>query len=571
MTLLSDFLEETTPKFNPTVAHGICTVNCEDALEIIDSFLRFSSMRKTNGYLNYQGIRALTPEEEVAATFKKSSKFPFKIDRNTTYMAEASFTYGLEDEVLRYPIHIPFLEPGNVGVLSDKELLIMPTLADMVISIGERAVFINIVVAMYNFLRLNHTVKENGCPKLATVVTTELYLNAAKKVPDTTKAKATVIHYLLAYYGYTKTMELTLGYVPELGYNVEKKEGKVIVSSTKNVPDGWKGSRESYEPTNICFLVDEDKYNADTLYVLGNVMYVIDNFPDKITISQMDDYVIWRRLIGEITLSGRRSIGHLAKFMNIHFNNLDNLFDIGTISKLDSNEDTRNVTTLIELLVVIFNKFCTWILQGNSRTLYGKKSLESTSFILKGITSAINKVYLDVNKEEMRAEDGQPLELKVVKRAFSKHFKPYTILKLRKEKLFVTSVQDGTDNLYFNRTAHMVYQESDFINVNAGKTNTSTRKKLVASMATIGSILNIPKSDPTPMNKINPTINLDPKTFTVLPTPDVAEIIEFTDNMLSNTRIENILDLSDDGIDRDAIETMYDGYDIYPDVDDDND
>ena len=89
-------------------------------------------------------------------------------------------------------------------------------------------------------------------------------------------------------------------------------------------------------------------------------------------------------------------------------------------------------------------------------------------------------------------------------------------------------------------------QESDSVNVKKADTNTSERGKLVASAATIGSILGLSKKNPTPLIRMNPYVNVDYLTGTVLPHPEYNDIVTRTDLLLANVEVnEDIVDIDE--------------------------
>lgn len=251
---------------------------------------------------------------------------------------------------------------------------------------------------------------------------------------------------------------------------------------------------------------------------------------------------MWRRLLGEIIHSGNHSLNYLSEKINAHFNDLNSRFDNITIDKLA--DVGVNATNLIELINVIFLNFNEWIMNASPRSLYNNKTYEVESFALSNITSRITRIVLDINKEELRV-DGGVLESKIVDKIFQKYFKTKTIFSLKNERLFVASVDYTGDHLYPKNTSMVIQQESDFVNVNDGEANTSEKKKLVASMATVGSILGLSKTNPTPVIRMNPYVNVDPVTGTILPNPQWNHIIEETDKLLANMVLADSVELPD--------------------------
>lgn len=541
MKTLASFIKEKAPKFNKQIVEGICYHRINDAIDYIDQFIQYSVTSKTNTHLRYLGYHEVTPKEEIKFLFNKASRVVHDIAENDMYLVKFLFQYGEEPEPREYYFYIPFMAKGNTIRLSGNKFLVMPTLADKVISIGERVIFINILTAKYNFTRMYHTVAVNGVYTPIPVINSELYKNQVKKLEDTTKANSTIIHYLLANYGYSETMRILLGFVPKPVYDTDRTD-VVVIESAKSAPRGYIGPKELYTPTNIKFVVNEADYNSNVLYSVGNIFYLLDNFPERLTIDNLDDVVVWRRLMGEIIHSGNHGISYLSEKMGAHFNDLNSQFDTITVNKL--RDVNIRVTNLIELLVVIFQNFNDWIMSEETRSLYYNKSYEVESFVLSHLTSRITRIVLDINKEELRL-NGVPLEKMTVDNIFKKYFATRAIFSIKKEKRYVTSIEYSGDHLYFKNTSMVVVQESDFINVNNPDTNTSERKKLVASMATVGSILGLSKKNPTPLIRVNPYVNTD-KNGTVLPHPEYDEIVRRTDRLLANVEVnEDIEDIDE--------------------------
>lgn len=542
MKTLASFIKERTAKFNRFMVEGLTYHRLNDAVLYIDNFIRYSCESKTNTHLKYLGYKELTPKEEIKFLFSKKSRLEHDIAENDMYLVKFIFQYGEEPEPREYFFYIPYASKGNVIRLSGNRFLVMPTLADKVISIGERVIFINILTAKYNFTRMQHTIAVNGVYTPVPVITSELYKNQSKKQEDTTKANSTVMHYLLANYGYSKTMELLLGFVPKPVYDHDEK-GYVTYESNKIPPRGYIKDKELYEPTRIKFIVPEEHANPVVTYCIGNLFYILDNFPERIQIDELDNISLWKLLIGEIIHSGNYGISYLNSKMFAHFNDLNSQFDTITVNKLKDVNVTAG--SLMELLLVIFQNFNDWIMSEETRSLYHNKSYEVESFVLGTLTSRITRIVLDINKEELRF-DGSPLEKTTVDKIFKKYFATRAIFSLKKEKMFVTSIEYSGDHLYFKNTSMVSRQESDSVNVKKADTNTSERGKLVASAATIGSILGLSKKNPTPLIRMNPYVNVDYLTGTVLPHPEYNDIVTRTDLLLANVEVnEDIVDVDE--------------------------
>ena len=567
MKTLAGFIADKTPKFNKHAVEGLCYHRLNHAINYIDNFIKYSCNSKTNTHLQYLGYRELLPKEEIKFLFNKTSKVIYDIAENDIYLVDFMFKYGDEEQIRHHQFYIPYMNKGNIIHLSGNNFLVQPVLSDKVISIGDRIIFINILTAKYSFDRSYFSIQvqpagqDTATYNRVSIVKTELYKNQVKKLEDTTKANTTVMHYLLANYGYTKTMQMLLGFVPTPVYDHSKND-KVILSSTGNAPQGYIRNKSLYQPTNIKFLIDEDKYNEDVLYAIGNIFYIIDNFPEAISIDELDNTLIWKRLLGEIIHSGNHGLAYLSEKINAHFNDLNSNFDTITVNKLrDIGVDSNN---LIRLLTVIFKNFNNWIMNAEVRSLYHNKTYEVESFALSHLTSRITRIVLDINKEELRINNDK-LDSKIVDKIFKKYFVTRAIFSLKKDKQYVTSIEYSGDHLYPKNTAMVIQQESDPVNVKKSDVNTSEKKKIVASMATVGSILGLSKKNPVPIVRLNPYVNIDPASGSVLPHPIYNNIIEATDQLLANIVISDSIDDNDEIVPELLIETGGDDDDIESD------
>ncbi len=544
MKTLAKFIADKAPKFNKEMVEGICYHRINKAIDYIDNFIKYSCSSKTNTHLQYLGYRELLPKEEIKFLFNKTSKVIYDIAENDIYLVEFMFKYGNEENIRKHQFYIPYMNKGNIIHLSGNNFLVMPILSDKVISIGDKIIFINILTAKYSFTRTYFSVVVNDRFNRVSIVNTELYKNQVKKLEDTTKANTTVMHYLLANYGYSKTMQMLLGFVPKPVYDYSKGD-KTVIKSSGNPPHGYIRNKTMYSPTNIKFVVDNEQYNEDVLYCIGNIFYVIDNFPESISIDELDNTRVWKRLLGEIIHSGNHGLSYLSEKINAHFNDLNSNFDTITINKLKDIGVTSN--SLIELLGIIFKNFNKWIMNAEVRSLYHNKTYEVESFILSHLTSRITRIVLDINKEELRV-NSDILDSKIVDKIFKKYFVTRAIFSIKKEKQYVTSIEYSGDHLYPKNTAMVIQQESDFVNINDTNVNTSERKKIVASMSTIGSILGLSKKNPTPIVRLNPYVNIDLKTGTILPHPVYNEIVERTDRLLANIVLSDSVEDKDEHV-----------------------
>jgi len=527
---LYQYIANKAPKFSKVMVEGLVYHRLRHAVNYIDNYIRYTINSKTNTYLKYLGYRALSPQEEINFAIKKNYKVVYDIAENDIYLVEFMFQYADNPEIFRYPIYIPYARKGNIILLSGKRFLVSPTLADKVISIGERIIFINILTSKHSFERFYYSIGVNNKYHSVPVITTEIYRNQKKKLEDTTKASVTVMHYLLSNYGYSKTMELLLGFTPKAVYDYEGSD-KFVIHPTGLVPKGYIRDKSLYKPSRIKFIVDEENISEEVLYCLGNVFYIIDNFPDKISIDDLDNPFIWKKLLGEILFSGNHKLSYIFERIIPHFNDINSPLDPTTIKKLRDIGVEAN--SLMDLLLVIFKNFNTWILNSEVKSIYHNKTFEVESYVLSQITFKITKAILEISKEELRL-NGKPLNANVVFDQFKKNLATRAIFSLKKERDFVTSIEYPGDHLYPKYTAILNIQESDYVNKNKNEANTSERKKITADMVTVGSLFALSKKNPHPLLRLNPYCQVNFETGVILPHSEYEDIIEETNKLLSN-------------------------------------
>lgn len=564
MKSLHSFIKQETPKFNKDVVEGLTYTRAKNGLRYLDDFIHYTCSDRsiTSNNLTYLGSMIATPEEEMEFIIGKKPRIVHDISENFIYLVKFMFKYGNEKQIRTSYVYLPYIEPGNELRLSGSNHLVMPTLADKVISVGEKGVFINILTAKHNFSHTHYQIDYDDRRHSTTLLTTVLYRNPSVRVERTTRAKATVMHYLLSEFGYSKTMEMMLGYVPKPTYDLTKKN---LVKSTGNRPSGWIGDRDDYTPTNIAFEIDPEK-ESKSLYCLGNMMYVLDQFPERITIDDLDNKGLWTRLMSEIIHSGEYTVGYLREKITAHFNDLNSRFDVNVINKLKDLD--INAKTFMDLLAIIFQNYPLWMVSEGSGSYFSNKSYEVESFLYLYITSRFTRVVLDICKEELRTVSGL-LDEKMVDKLFARHITPRSVFTLKSNKdykPFMDSVECSGDHLYFKRTKRVAVQEANAIDTNRPDTNTADKNLITAESAVVGSLLALSKANPIPIIHVNPYVRLDPDTGVILASDEVIALMERTNELLNNTSLSiNMEDLSDQDIE--AIED--DDYDMdFEDLDD---
>lgn len=562
---MADFIKNDIPTYNRFMNEGYGYYKMKTAYEYVDEFFKFACEYKTKTHMKYLGCRKVSPDEEIKLMYSLRNRYIYDCSQSSIYLVEYTFQYADEPTQRKHYFYLPYFEKGNVFQLGGSKFVVMPVLANKVISIGDNVIFINIQTSKYNIYRTFHSVTVNSMYQRVPVITATLYKNQSKKLEDTTKAYTIILHYLIAVYGYTQLCQLYLGFVPEVTYGEEDKKGYTSIGSVKIAPKGYIKSKEFYPATNITFYVKNENFSEKVTYFIGNLLYLIDNFPDVITIEELDNKLLWMKLLGEIIHSGKHQLSYIMEKMNAHFSDICSSLDINTMQKL-KDIGYSDINTTLDLLYLIFKNYNNWIMSEEVRTIYNNKAYEVESYVLNPITSNFVRAMLDLSKEELR-NNKEPLESKVVSTIFNKYLKERSIFKLRSQKtakLILNSVEYSGDHLFFKNTALIAEQESNPINIDKQENSPSEKKRLIASMITVGNILGLPKKNPTPVVRMNPYVNVDYKSGTILPHPKYNPIIEATERYLSNiadietSSIEINEMTNDDSVDSDELASSED-------------
>lgn len=538
---LHDFIKKETPKFNKDVVEGLTYTRMEDGLEYLNEFIYYTCNSRVGeeSNLKYLGCEMVMPEVEKKL-LTSNSKPAFDVSKNTIYLVNFRFQYADEPEVREYQTYLPYIEKGNRMKLSGSDFIVQPVFADKVVSIGEEGVFINILTAKHNFNKDVKVIKYKGEFRRVPLIVSKLYKNAQVKHERTTRALPTLMHYFLSQYGYSETMKRLLGYVPEATYETSS-EG--VCEALTTPPRSWIGDRAKYEPSKIKFIIRQDEKEEHAMYCIGNILYLLENFPERMMIEDLDKPGLWKRLLSEIIHSGHYSAGYLNEKITAHFNDLNSRLDVNVTNKL--KDVGIRAGCLMDLMEVIFVNFNKWIVSNSTRSYFDSKVYEVESFSFAFIANEFTKVSLNINKEELRS-GGKKLDSQMVDKIFRQHITLRKVYRNRNEKMFVSTSDCPGDHLYFNNSKHVAMQESDAIDIERGQSNTSDKHKISAESAVVGSVYGLSKSNPIPTIHINPYVRIDKETGAVLPHPGTEEIMRKTELLLSNFSLDDaIVDISD--------------------------
>jgi hypothetical protein len=532
--LFAELLEQNTPKTNPYIMNSIATVYMKDAEEYIDNVFKSAARSFPKG-LEYLGYEVCTPQEEYNMVTKvRNNERTFDLAKSDLYTVRYKFNF----EGKRIPdrfIYIPYVDDGGIIHLNGTRYHVTPVLSDKVISPSHDNIFVRLLRDKIIFRVCYQTIVVNGESKPCNVVWSRIYRRKAtskNKVPNTTEAVTTVAHYLFAKYGFTEAFRKFAGFVPVVGesdINFESypEECWTIVQSTQVKPRTYIG--ENYFGSNIRLAIPNDKWNPATENLVAGFFYIVDHFPTRFNPTMLDIKGIWMILMGHIVFSGNFGENRLHDSISEHFVSLNDYVDDSVKNKL--KEIGYNIEDFYDLLALIMMEFNDLVMKSgnNSTSMYGK-NLEVLYYMLLTITSGIFLMSFDLGKIQLK----RPVTEKDVEKMMNQKLKPRAIFDITNNGIILENVSYSGDSKYATLTSKIVEQEGS----SGGKRGKPRRavvgenKHIDTSMVEAGSILYLSKNNPTPTNRINPYVNIDISTGTILPNPKFVELIHHTTNLL---------------------------------------
>ena len=542
--LMAKLYRQNMPEMNRSVMEGLaCRYNGEIE-RYVDSVIR-SVARSFPAGLEYSGYERCTPDEEYSEVTKvKNNKRTFDLARSDFYLVKYKFKFqgtALHD---RY-VYLPFIREGGLMYIGGSLYHITPVLSDKVLSPGNGSLFVRLLRDKISFKRCYHSFIVNGVRESKHVIWAQIYRKPPdnQSVPATTRALTSVVHYLFCKYGFTQTFSKYAGFVPVVGgediteaqYPSDKW---VICQSEGMAPTTYLGT--FYPPCTMRLAIPIERWTTLTTALVTGFFYIADHFPEMVLPDRLDVCQNWMVLLGHILFSGHYGTVKLYKRIDEHFLTLDDYVDTINIEKL--KEKNYHIENFYDLLSLILDKFNTLVLdsENTSLSMYDK-SLEVLYYLLYYITSGIVRVNFKLSKLVLK----RPLTEKDVTETFNKFMKMGAVFRLTSGKIITESVSYSGDHMYPKITSKLSEQES----MPGAKRGKSRRvvvgedKHLDISMVEAGSVLFLSKANPTPTNHVNPYINLDLNTGTIIPNPKFKELREKTALMLKGRNKSTIVEV----------------------------
>ncbi len=546
---LMQLIKSKTPEMNKDVVNGYSTKKLKEAPIYIDKIFRwaYSSMEEFCG-IRYEGYEICDPYEEFYYTSKsRSNKRSVNVGESSIYMVKYMFSYKGEPLDPRY-LYLPFCEDGNMIYIGGTQYFLFPVLSNKIISATSEGLFVKIMKDKKNFTREYYNIWMNEAVQHIGIIKSPLYdpTNRRKKIPDSTKAQATNVHYILSQYGFRKFWEKFYGWVPQVytykdldidpkdEYSRRKKidyDNYYFIESQRIRPKSYMDN--NYEPTDIVMVVPKDKMNSDVLNTIATIYYIIDNFPDKIKKENLDNPITWIITLGFINFSSMYKIPDLLGKMDEHFKSLKDTVDELLKNKLlDIGYDCEDI---YDLLFFIKRDFAEWHSRGENISSMYDKELDVLEYTLSLIVTSIFKSVYEIKKKLSSKAELSKSEINDI---LLKKIKTGAVFNIPKNENVARSnfviVAYSGDNKFFKITSSVIPQEGKKGGKNAKISINDPNNKLHASYSECGGYLAIVKPQPIGNGKLNPYVMIDEK-GTIIRNPKFKELIDKTQSKIRSS------------------------------------
>lgn len=527
-----------TPKLNPLLAEGLAAGHMQRVEEYVDQVFTLTAKGFPPG-LEYHGYKRCTPQEEFRErTRRRDNRQVFDIAESHIYMVSYHFKYMGKDLPEMF-LYLPYVGDAGTIKLGGSLFTISPVLADRVISVGISNVFIRLLRGKVTFMRTPHQIYADD--KRETVqITHGLIYNKndrQKRFETTIKINSVLPHYLFCKYGVKETFkkygntDIVIG-GPEITPESHPASDWVICESMydKMRHAGVKPkalSRAIYDPTVIRVAVRRNDFTPLVRQLVGGFYYVVDHFPDRLTLEHIEATSFWKIMLGNILISGRVNAGILFTDMDEHINSLDEYIDIPVAVNL--RDIGIHINDFYDLMVVVMEKFSDWTLEAgdNINSLYNKE-LSILYYVMYEITSAIFKLYF-----KLKAGANKIMNEKEVINIFRTHLRTGLIFSIRKMHGEITASSYSGDNKALKFTSVLVpQQDTNRLKSRKGRTGIEDpTRRLHVSVAEVGGYSNIPKSEPSGRSRLNLFLKVDHKNV-VQRDPKLVPLLDQVEQML---------------------------------------
>ena len=407
---LIDLVREKTPKFNPDIARGYASKEIAQGEEYVKAVLKAASLSLPDE-IEYVGPGSITTKEAFEVMLgenrggrNSANRQSYEYARSNIYLMKCLFRYKGELVDPQY-IGLPFLLDGALMKITGSNYSVAPQLSDVAVSVTSSEIFVPVTRDKLKFYRITHAIRYNGLTTIGHVIWSNLYRDSRRDSSSLNKTvviNTAVVHYLLAKFGLTETArkmgvsEFVVGDSEEERVKYMSAKWQVFESS-KQIPRGLKYQTD---PTKIWFAFNPVHFNAQNEAVnrdfIAAFYYIVDHFPDRITINELDNPVRWLVLLAHAVFANGEKETKLLELVRNHINSIEHYVDAKSREWFEL-DGIGHVEDIYDLMIEIANSYTRRRIEAakTSTSMYNKYLLVNRrvySDIVSGIFKCIYKL-----------------------------------------------------------------------------------------------------------------------------------------------------------------------------------
>lgn len=503
------------PKFNPMVKEGFAVSQMKLVNEYIDHVLRCAARSFPAG-LEYVELRVCSPEEEFREIAdvtsnnskpKRNGRSKLEIARSDFYLVKIFLRYQGQDLPPR-TLYLPFVEQAGTLRIRGPLYCISPVLADPAFSLAKSdGIFIPFTRDKLTIQRQYYQYIANGQMESTYVVWSAIHNHAnnqSKKIGVT----SCLAHYLFAKFGLHETFkrfcdaEVVVG-TEEIDEHTFDSKDWVICESLGLAPKGHQ--RKIYVPCKIRIAIRREHYSPLAISLIAGFFYVADHFTMRMKAEFCGDYRFWRTLLGRVIFSEEENEGKMMIGIDAHMQSIDEYVD-DLVKEMLMSVDVF-VEDIYDFFIYVIQNISNIIINAEPSSSYGKRMM-----VLRYVCFDVVKAIFSFTYE-LRNAGKKGLTVQSIRQSLSKHLNRDLVLSsLSTRHAEVQNISSPGDSTLLKFTSNLVLQTdaTGQIQSKRGKGNVRDPAKMLhVSIAEVGSYVNLPKSDPTGQNKINPYVMTD--------------------------------------------------------------
>lgn len=546
---LRKHVRKVMPQFNQRIAEGFAVSQIPMSEDYIDSIFESIKMSFPKG-LEYKGYKRVTARDEffestkprTSRSLKKTSKSTYDIARSNVRLYKYLFKFNGKELPPRY-LYLPFVEDGGFITISGSRYCIAPVLADRVIQVLRKSLFVRMFKTRFNVYRKLQLIRIDNQERQVQIAWSKIY---QKK--EVTREDTALTHYLFCKYGVVESFQRFANCTPVVGDDrtitddIYTPDIWHIITTARNADTGPPAKRDKdklwYKPTTLRIAIKRTEMNESAERLLGGFYYIADFLPEQL--ATLPQYVgkpdglrhektNWMTLLGNFITREERSYGRLLKEMEDHLRSLDDYLD--PIVKAQLEGVGFHVNNVYEFFAMLSDRF-TELLLSKSRTLSSMydKEFNVLYYVLREIANDI----VNLGFKMLKLCEIPNLQYNTVDDVLKKSVRPSTILKLYRNVGSVSAESYPGDNKAMKITTLLTPQQATNKKTNGARGGTQLDdpiNRIHSSVAEVGGYGNLPKTQPSGHYRVNIFVHINSENV-VERNPKLIPIIEKTQYLL---------------------------------------